>query len=71
MDSNIPQNASNNDDNAEYEVIRLDEVEPINNPDCKHYFIKDDDEIGDNQAWICRDCKRGTFYPKNVTIINS
>jgi hypothetical protein len=71
MDTNMNQNASNNDDNVEYEVIRLDEIEPITKPDCKHFFVKDDDEIGDNQAWICQGCKRGVFYPKGVTIVNS
>lgn len=55
----------------EYEVIRLDGVEPLNDPDCKHFFIKDSDTIGGMQAWICKRCKRGKFYPIGTTIINS
>jgi hypothetical protein len=71
MDENIGNDKSINGNDEEYEVIRLKDVEPINDPNCKHFFIKDSDTIGDHQAWICRRCKRGTFYPKGVTIINS
>jgi len=67
---------SNIDDKNETEVIVIkpEELTPINDPKCKHYFVKDSDELADNnemQAWICRECKRGTFLPKDKTIINS
>ena len=60
-----------NEHNDDDVVIKLDELTPINDPDCKHYFVKDEDEIGEYQAWICRSCSRGAFYPKGVEIINS
>jgi hypothetical protein len=69
--SGTGDNQSINGNDEPDEVIRMDEVEPINDPNCKHFFIKDSDIIGDYQAWICRKCKRGTFYPINTTIINS
>lgn len=64
-------NKSINGNDGEYEVIRLDNATPINDPDCKHFFIKDEDEIGDSVAWICKSCKRGAYFPKGVKIINS
>jgi transposase-like protein len=64
-------NANNNEENEQYEVFKMDNVEPINDPNCKHFFVEDDDSIGDTQSWICKHCKRGVFYPKGVKIINS
>jgi hypothetical protein len=64
-------NASRDDKNENYEVFNLKDVEPLNDPNCTHHFVKDSDEIGGYQAWICQLCKRGTFYPKGTTIINS
>jgi len=48
-------------------VIRLDELEPLNDKDCDHKFVRDDDEIGDYRAWSCVKCHRGVFLPKQVT----
>lgn len=67
-------NKSSNDKNENDEVIRLDELTPINDPNCKHFFVKDYDELAEKnnmQAWQCRKCKRGTFMPKHINIINS
>lgn len=70
--TNNSDNSSINDEDGEYEVIRLNDKEPLNNKDCKHYFKKDEDEIStDRQSWICIHCHRGTFLPKGVNIINS
>lgn len=60
--------------NENDEVIKLDELTPINDPKCEHYFVKDSDELAEDngmQSWICRKCKRGTFMPKHINIINS
>lgn len=68
-------NSSINDKNeTEVIVIKPEELTPINDPTCKHYFVKDSDGLADNnemQAWVCRECRRGTFLPKDKTIINS
>lgn len=67
-------NSNIDDKNENYEVIKLDELTPVNDPTCRHNFIKDSDELAkDNgmQSWICRRCKRGTFLPKHINIINS
>ncbi len=60
--------------NENDEVIKLNELTPINDPKCQHHFVKDEDELAEDngiQAWICRKCKRGTFMPKHINIINS
>jgi hypothetical protein len=63
------QNKANNADNDGLEVIRLDEQQPLNDPNCEHNFKKDDDDLSDDfQAWVCTKCHRGTFLPKNVII---
>lgn len=65
-------NASIDDNNDNYEVVKRENLENLIDPECKHYFVKDNDEIDkESQAWVCRKCHRGTFLPKNVTIINS
>jgi len=58
-------------------VVRRDEMERLNDPDCTHKskdgltaFIQDSDTIGTMQAWKCTRCQRGTFLPmsvKNIT----
>lgn len=53
------------------EVIDLSELEPIYDKNCKHYFVKDGDELGGKVGWSCKHCHRGKFFPKGVTIINS
>ena len=69
---NYADNSNINDEDGEYEVIRMDDQEPLNNKNCKHHFEKDSDEISkDRQAWTCVHCHRGTFLPKGVDIINS
>jgi hypothetical protein len=60
-----------NDKDDDYEVFKMSEVKPLNNPDCHHFFVKDLDEIDGYQAWTCRHCRRGKFFPKGYTIINS
>lgn len=72
--TDITGDNKSNDKNENDEVIRLDELTPINDPKCHHYFVKDVDELAEDnnmQAWQCRNCKRGTFLPKDKTIINS
>lgn len=65
-------NSNSNDDNEKYEVIKRDNLVPLIDPKCEHYFVKDDDIIDENtQSWICTKCKRGTFLSKDLTIINS
>jgi len=68
----VDNNNSNNGDDDGRIVVRMEEQQPLNDPDCKHFFIKDEtDSIGDNQAWICQSCKRGVFIPKHMSITNS
>lgn len=55
----------------QYEVIDMAKQTPLNDPDCKHQFKLDGDEIGDMVGWSCIHCHRGKFYPKGVTIINT
>lgn len=69
--SNMVDNQGNNGNDDDTIVVDMSKREPLNDPDCKHFFIKDDDTIGDTQAWICRRCKRGTFLPKHTSITNS
>jgi hypothetical protein len=52
-------------------VVDLEKVEPLNDINCRHFFVKDSDTIGDYQAWKCKQCRRGTFLPKGTQIINS
>jgi len=69
---NSKDNSSINDNNDDYEVVKKENLENLIDPECKHYFVKDVDEIDDDtQAWLCKKCHRGTFLPKGVTIINS
>lgn len=66
---NIENNDKNADNNGDYEVIRLEGVPPLSDPNCEHTFVKDDDDLSpDQQAWICTQCHRGTFLPNNIKI---
>lgn len=65
MEPNISDNETNNEHDV---VIRLEDIKPLNDPNCAHHFVKDSDEIGDKVAWVCTRCGRGTFLPKDVTI---
>lgn len=68
---NFSQSGNNKEDNDYYEIIKLDELEPLNDPNCKHYFVKDDsDVLGNSVAWKCSKCHRGTFLAKNQKIVN-
>ncbi len=67
----ISDNQSNNDNDDGTIVVDMAKREPLNDPNCEHFFIKDEDTIGNSQAWICRKCKRGTFIPKHMSITNS
>lgn len=59
----------NEDNNGYYEVIRRDEIVPLNDPQCEHSFKLDEsDTIGDTVAWVCTKCHLGTFLPKGVSI---
>ena len=74
IDNNLPisDNDNHNADDADNErVFELENAKPINDPDCLHYFVKDDDKIGEYQGWICQKCKRGAYFPENTEIINS
>jgi len=69
---NMNQNKGNNGNDDDAIVVDMAKQEPLNDPDCKHFFIKDEsDTIGDSQAWVCRGCKRGVFIPKHMSITNS
>ncbi len=68
---NVGDNSSNNDNDDDTIVVDMAKRQPLNDPDCKHFFVKDEDTIGNSQAWICRGCKRGTFLPKHMSITNS
>lgn len=74
IDNNIPisDNDNHNDKNDNDErIFELENATPINDPDCQHYFVIDDDKIGDYQGWTCQHCKRGAYFPKGTKIINS
>lgn len=62
---------SDNDDN-DFEVIRMDEQAPLNNPNCDHKFEIDwTDQIGETYAHMCvnRNCGIGYFaIPKTKKI---
>lgn len=63
-------NGNNVDNDANVEVIRKEDLKRINDPDCVHQLERDDsDVLGDQVAWVCRKCGRGTFLPKTVTKI--
>lgn len=66
----ISDNQDNNGNDDGTIVVDMSKREPLNDPDCEHFFIKDEDTIGTSQAWICRKCKRGTFIPKHMSITN-
>jgi transposase-like protein len=70
--SNTNNNSSIDDNNDDYVVVKRENLKNLLDPDCKHYFVKDNDEIDeDSQSWKCNKCHRGTFLPKHVNIINS
>lgn len=74
IDNNIPisDNDNHNDNNGQDErIFDLENAKPINDPNCKHYFVMDDDKIGDYQGWICKHCNRGVYLQKGTKIINS
>lgn len=65
-------NTNRDVNNEEYEVINLDGVEPLNDPNCKHFFIEDvSEEIDGFTAWTCEHCKRGRYFPKGTKVINT
>lgn len=62
-------NQHNADINGYDEVIKLDEIKRINDPDCEHEFKEEpDDEFDGYTAWTCRKCGRGTYLPDGVVI---
>lgn len=63
-----PDNSSNNATDETEIVIRLDEIEPLNDVNCEHHFEKDDDTIGEHRAWTCTKCHRGVFLHKSITV---
>lgn len=68
-DSGLNTSKNVNNENENDIVIRLDELEPLNDPDCKHKFVRDPDTIGEFRAWKCSKCHRGVFLHKQVTKI--
>jgi hypothetical protein len=59
-----------NDD--DYELFNMAEVQPLNDPDCKHFFIEEvQEEIDGFTAWSCMHCKRGRYFPKGTKVINT
>jgi len=69
---NTKDNASIDDNNDNYEVVKRENLKNLLDPECKHYFVKDNDIIDEETlSWICKNCHRGTFLPKSITIINS
>lgn len=65
-------NSNIDENNDDYEVVKRENLENLLDPECKHFFVKDNDVIDDEtQSWICKKCHRGTFIPKGITIINS
>lgn len=62
-------NTNNNVDTNGAIVIRLDEIPPLNDPNCEHKLELDGEVIGNSRAWICIKCHRGVFLPKEVTKI--
>lgn len=79
MDSNpvdFGGNSRQNTNNGNYggddnpgEVIRLKDVEPLNDPKCEHDMVLEGDKIGSARSWICNKCHRGVYLPKTVTKI--
>ena len=68
MDEKSSYNMPNNDSNVE--IVKMDEQEPINDPNCEHLLAKDDsDRIGNTVAWMCTKpkCGFGQFLPDDVT----
>jgi hypothetical protein len=60
----------NNEDNVE--VFKMDGVKPLNDPDCNHFFIEEvQEEIAGFTAWTCEHCKRGRYLPKGTKVINN
>jgi len=67
-------NSINGKNENDVVIIKQEELTPINDPKCQHFFVKDKDDLAEEnnmQAWICQKCKRGTILPKHQTIINS
>jgi len=60
------------DNNDEYEVFDMSAVQPLNDPDCAHFFIEEvQEEIEGYTSWVCDKCHRGKFLPKGHKIINT
>ena len=58
--------------NDNYEVFKMDGVKPLNDPECKHFFVEENqEEIEGFTAWVCIHCKRGKFFPKGTKVINT
>lgn len=63
-----PDNSSNNANDETNIVVRLDEIEPLNDVNCEHQLEQDDDTIGEYRAWKCSKCHRGVFLHKTITV---
>jgi hypothetical protein len=63
-------NRTKHEGNEDDVVVDLSKQAPLNDINCKHFFVKDSEVIGEFRAWICKHCKRGTFIRKDATIKN-
>lgn len=55
----------NNKQDDEYEVIKMAEKEPLNDPSCNHIPVLEGDEMGDAVSVTCKNCPYGWYIPKD------
>lgn len=54
-------------------IERIDKrnLKPLNDPQCNHDWVDDDDEIGDMRAQVCRICPLGRWVKKSEASLDS
>lgn len=65
-------NTNIDDNNETYDVIDMQNVKPLNDPECNHFFIEEvQEEIEGYTSWTCEKCRRGKMLPKGYKVINT
>lgn len=58
-------NGEVNDTFKNIHIVKMDEVDPLNDPECKHEFVKDPTDENENYyAEVCKNCPVGRLIRK-------
>lgn len=61
----VLRSEDNSSNDAVYEVIKMDEQQPLNDPNCEHRPVLDGDVLGDSVSVKCANCPIGWYIHKD------